>query len=81
MSQLLPVVVLNYYPEAVSCRLAALLNSGSFFEEQNVLYQLVLSFSKTILFSFHLPSDDEDRDLQGERPGDYGKRHQAIDVL
>ncbi|KAG9341892.1 hypothetical protein JZ751_018209 [Albula glossodonta] len=25
--------------------------------------------------------DDEDRDLQGERPADYGKRHQAIDVL
>ncbi|KAJ8343503.1 hypothetical protein SKAU_G00308320 [Synaphobranchus kaupii] len=25
--------------------------------------------------------DDEDRDLQGERPADYGKRHQVIDVL
>ncbi|KAJ8407735.1 hypothetical protein AAFF_G00267790 [Aldrovandia affinis] len=25
--------------------------------------------------------DDEDRDLQGERPADYGKRHQAIDIL
>ncbi|KAG7473427.1 hypothetical protein MATL_G00095750 [Megalops atlanticus] len=25
--------------------------------------------------------DDEDRDLQGERAVDYGKRHQAIDVL
>ncbi|XP_064170022.1 protein GOLM2-like isoform X1 [Anguilla rostrata] len=25
--------------------------------------------------------DDEDRDLQGDRPADYGKRHQAVDVL
>ncbi|KAI1889540.1 hypothetical protein AGOR_G00163920 [Albula goreensis] len=25
--------------------------------------------------------DDEDRELQGDRPADYGKRHQAIDIL
>ncbi|XP_036400360.1 protein GOLM2-like isoform X1 [Megalops cyprinoides] len=25
--------------------------------------------------------DDEDRELQGDRPVDYGKRHQAIDIL
>lgn len=26
-------------------------------------------------------SDDDDRDIQGDRAVDYGKRHQAIDIL
>lgn len=34
-----------------------------------------------IFFSFSSPPDDEDRDMQRERVVDYGKRHQAIDIL
>lgn len=26
-------------------------------------------------------SDDDDHDMQGDRAVDYGKRHQAIDIL
>lgn len=26
-------------------------------------------------------TDDDDRDIQGDRAVDYGKRHQAIDIL
>lgn len=32
-----------------------------------------------VLLSFS--PDDEDRDVQGDRAVDYGKRHQAIDIL
>lgn len=34
-----------------------------------------------IFFSYSVPPDDEDRDVQRERAMDYGKRHQAIDIL
>jgi len=30
--------------------------------------------------AFFFP-DDDDRDMQGDRAVDYGKRHQAIDIL
>lgn len=29
----------------------------------------------------YLFSDDDDRDIQADRAVDYGKRHQAIDIL
>ncbi|KAJ8417645.1 hypothetical protein AAFF_G00224880 [Aldrovandia affinis] len=29
----------------------------------------------------HHRQNDEDRELQGDRPVDYGKRHKAIDIL
>lgn len=43
-----------------------------------------MSFCQPALISFFSsssPPDDEDRDIQRERAVDYGKRHQAIDIL
>lgn len=42
----------------------------------------VLSTTSCLMFVLRsFVSDDDDRDMQGDRAVDYGKRHQAIDIL
>lgn len=45
------------------------------------LFRLIIYYRMAnVCASFYFP-DDDDRDMQGDRAVDYGKRHQAIDIL
>lgn len=75
--------ILSKHKNIIEIHYIQLMNQGNKFPYVMMKYRSKTLNSSVITYFLMscLFSDDDDRDIQADRAVDYGKRHQAIDIL